>query len=186
VVGRQALSLPDNWSRSVRRAAAKPFRITADTVFAEVMAGCADRHTGTWIDEKIKAAYTELHRIGYAHSVEVWNVETGALGGGIYGIAVGGAFSAESMFFRESDASKAAFVGLVARLRTAGFHILDTQFASPHVASLGCIEIPRESFLCELASAVDARCVFPNERAPLCASRGGRVAPLPGTRRSPR
>jgi leucyl/phenylalanyl-tRNA--protein transferase len=157
------LGLPDDWSRSVRRAVRKPFRITVDTAFAEVLAGCADRQTGTWIDDKIKTAYTELHRLGYAHSVEVRNAETAALVGGIYGVAIGAAFSAESMFFRESDASKAAFVGLVTRLRTAGFQILDAQLISPHLASLGCVETPRESYLRALASVVDLRCVFPKE-----------------------
>lgn len=117
------------------------FKVTCNTAFEEVMRGCADRAEGTWISEEFIKVYTELHLLGRAHSVEVWNSE-GRLAGGTYGVSIGGAFMAESMFHRETDASKVALSALVAHLQAAGFVLLDVQYLTPHLASLGAIEIP--------------------------------------------
>ncbi|HEY2515674.1 MAG TPA: leucyl/phenylalanyl-tRNA--protein transferase [Polyangiaceae bacterium] len=157
------LDAPESWSRSLRRTLRqRPFRVTVDQAFARVVEGCADRER-TWIDRDIVAAEEELHARGLSHSVEVWNTESGALVGGIYGIALGAAFFAESMFHREADASKVAFVGLVSRLRAADFRVMDVQILSPHLASLGCVEIPRAQYLSALDAALGAPRPFPKE-----------------------
>lgn len=131
-------------SRSLRRTILRaPLTICIDADFAAVVAGCADRPE-TWINAPIAAAYLALHRAGHAHSVEVR--EAGRLVGGIYGVASGGAFFGESMFSRRSDASKVALAYLVDRLRVAGFALFDTQFLTPHLASLGGVEIARGEY----------------------------------------
>ena len=142
------LDAPPHWSRSLRRAArVRPFHVTVDLAFREVMEACGDREEGTWITPALADGYRELHRLGWAHSVEVWNRETGTLVGGIYGLAVGSLFAGESMFHRETDASKIAFVTLAERLFAAGFRFLDAQQMTSHLASLGCVDVPRTEFL---------------------------------------
>jgi leucyl/phenylalanyl-tRNA--protein transferase len=128
------------------------FHLRRDTEFAGVIAGCsAGRDHGTWLTPAMIAAYTELHRLGHAHCVEAWH--DGRLAGGVYGVAVGGAFAAESMFHRERDASKVALAGLVEHLNAQGFILLDVQQWTPHTGRLGAIEIPRREFLVRLAEA---------------------------------
>jgi leucyl/phenylalanyl-tRNA--protein transferase len=126
-----------------------------DTAFEQVVAGCADpaRDSG-WIDDRVAAAYTRLHRLGWAHSVEAWR--DGELVGGLYGVAVGGLFAGESMFHRVRDASKVALVGLVDLLRDehAGRRLLDVQWQTPHLASLGVVTIHRDAYLARLADAL--------------------------------
>jgi leucyl/phenylalanyl-tRNA--protein transferase len=147
-------------SKSLRKAMRKsPWTIRVDTDWDGVIEGCAtvgeDRHT-TWINRTIRAVYGELFRRGYAHTVEVW--DGAELVGGLYGLAIGGAFFGESMFHRRTDASKMAMAHLVDRLNAGGFVLLDTQFVTDHLASLGGIEIPREIYEDRLgdALAVDA------------------------------
>ncbi|MQA05316.1 MAG: leucyl/phenylalanyl-tRNA--protein transferase [Streptosporangiales bacterium] len=142
-------------SRSLRRSC-RHFEIRVDTAFDEVVAGCAERGD-TWITPEITAAYRRLYDLGWVHSVEAWN-PAGELAGGLYGVAVGGLFAGESMFFRETDASKVALVGLV-QLLTDGVtdvaqRLLDTQWLTPHLASLGCVEIPRDEYLTRLKAAL--------------------------------
>jgi leucyl/phenylalanyl-tRNA--protein transferase len=140
-------------SRSLRRSRAR-FDIRVDTAFEEVMRGCADpRRPGGWIDRSFVDAYTHLHRLGWAHSVESWTSD-GDLAGGAYGVAIGGLFAAESMFHRVTDAGKVALASLVDRLRQGGGALLDVQWATPHLRTLGAIEIPRDRYLALLAGAV--------------------------------
>ncbi len=139
-------------SRSLRQALKKDlFLIRWNTSFEEVMRRCAERED-TWISEEIVRSYLELHRLGCAHSVESWR--EGKLSGGLYGVALGGAFFGESMFSRERDASKVALVRLVERLRENGFELLDTQFITPHLARFGTVEISRKEYLVRLKKAV--------------------------------
>ena len=129
--------------------------VTADRDFASVIAGCAASGAGredTWINPDIERLFTALAAHGHAHSVEAW--ADGALVGGLYGVAIGGAFFGESMFSRAADASKVALVHLVARLRLGGFRLLDTQFVTTHLARFGAIEIPRERYKALLRDAV--------------------------------
>ncbi|GAB3774720.1 hypothetical protein GCM10027600_37800 [Nocardioides ginsengisegetis] len=141
-------------SRSLRRAC-RDHEIRVDTAFAEVLDACADpRRDSGWIDEDIRAAYTRLHDLGWAHSVEAWRDDR--LVGGLYGVAIGGLFAGESMFHRERDASKVALVGLVERLRDryADDRVLDVQWCTPHLATLGVIEVPRAAYLRRLPVAL--------------------------------
>ena len=128
------------------------FTVGIDRDFAGVLAACADRPE-TWISDEIARLYRELHRLGHAHSVEIW--QDGALAGGLYGVALGGAFFGESMFSRRRDASKFALIALVARLNAGGFRLLDTQFVTDHLASLGAIEISRAAYRRALSAALD-------------------------------
>jgi leucyl/phenylalanyl-tRNA---protein transferase len=130
------------------------FRFSCDLAFGAVIDGCADRPE-TWINRPIRAVFEALHAAGLAHSVEVW--EAGRLVGGVYGLALGGAFCAESMFSRRTDGSKLALAELVARLRAGGYVLLDTQYLTPHLASLGGIEISREAYRARLARALELR-----------------------------
>ena len=140
-------------SRSLRRSCRR-FELRVDTAFEEVMRGCADpRRPHGWIDEEFVAAYVALHRLGWAHSVEVWR--DGALAGGLYGVAIGGLFAAESKFHRERDASKVAVVGLVDLMRDGGATLLDVQWTTPHLESLGAVDVPRDEYLELLAAALD-------------------------------
>lgn len=134
------------------------FEVTVNRDFEGVMRGCADRDE-TWIDRRIFHVYGELHRTGKAHSVEVW--VDGALAGGVYGVALGGAFFAESKFHRVRDMSKVALAHLVFRLHERGYALLDVQYLTPHLASLGIIEIPGDDYLRRLqeALALDRRFV---------------------------
>lgn len=149
------LDAPEPWSRSLRRALRlRPFRVTVDAAFAEVVDACADREEGTWITSELTDGYRALHAAGWAHSVEVWSAEDGALVGGIYGVTIGAAFAGESMFHRATDASKIAFVHLTRRLREAGYRLFDVQIMSPHLESLGCVELPRAEFLRRVATCI--------------------------------
>jgi leucyl/phenylalanyl-tRNA---protein transferase len=127
------------------------FRFSCDAAFRAVMDGCADRPE-TWINAPIRRVFEELHARGLAHSVEVW--EGGRLAGGVYGLALGGAFMAESMFSARTDGSKLALAELVARLRVGGFSLLDTQYLTPHLASLGGVEVTRSAYRTRLAQAL--------------------------------
>lgn len=139
-------------SRSLRKASRKgDFDVRINTDFAGTVAACADRDE-TWINDEITDLYLTLHRLGYAHSVEIWR--DNHLVGGLYGVALGGAFFGESMFSRHKDASKLALVWLVARLRAGGFTLLDTQFITDHLARLGAIEISRNAYRSRLESAL--------------------------------
>jgi leucyl/phenylalanyl-tRNA--protein transferase len=154
-------------SRSLRRVVrAGVFEMRTDTAFEAVMRECAEPRPGreqTWIDERLIELYTELHRSGRAHSLEAWR--DGALVGGLYGVHLGAAFFGESMFSRPerggTDASKVAFVHLVALLRQKGFVLLDTQFATAHLERFGVIEIPRAHYLEALAPALRVRAIWP-------------------------
>ncbi len=139
-------------SRSLaRRIRQEPFQIRTDTAFMPVVHGCADR-TETWINAKLLELYEQLHLMGFAHSLEVW--EGNELVGGVYGLAIGGAFFGESMFSRRMNASKIALAYLVHRLQSGGFTLFDTQFITPHLASLGAIEIPRDDYRARLEVAL--------------------------------
>ncbi len=138
--------------RSLRKFLRKsPFRITVNRACAEVIAACAER-SSTWINDEIIALYTELHRLGFAHSVECW--EEDRLAGGLYGIALAGAFFGESMFSRAENASKAAIVHLAERLRHGGYTLLDAQYVNEHLKQFGVEEIPAEEYLRRLRQAL--------------------------------
>lgn len=149
-----AFHLPRRLFRTLRTT---PMRVTADRAFAAVIAGCAEPAPGredTWINPEIEALFTALHRLGHAHSLEVWLGEE--LVGGLYGVRIGAAFFGESMFSRATDASKIALVHLVARLRLGRFRLLDTQFLTAHLARFGAVEIPRVVYRRRLAEAIEA------------------------------
>lgn len=140
-------------TRSMKKSARK-FHCTVNTAFTEVMLGCATEHSdGNWIDEHFTRAYTDLHALGHAHSIEVWN-EANELVGGVYGIRINNFFAGESMFHRQTDASKVALIFLVALLRLDGVTLFDTQWLTEHLETLGCIEIPRVTYLELLAEAI--------------------------------
>lgn len=142
--------------RLKRFLAQEPFEASFDRSFDAVVAGCArtkDPDIGTWITPEMISAYRELHRLGHAHSVEIWAGDN--LVGGLYGVAVGRAFFAESMFSRAPNASKAAMIFLVGELRSHGFRVMDCQLPSRHLATMGAREIPRDEFLATLAANVD-------------------------------
>jgi leucyl/phenylalanyl-tRNA--protein transferase len=156
-----AFHVPKRLRRTVRQ---DLFRIDCDTAFADVVESCAEPapdRPSTWINDEIVSLYVGLHRLGAAHSVEVWAGEE--LVGGLYGVAIGGAFFGESMFSRVTDASKVALVHLVARLRLGGFRLLDTQFVTEHLRRFGAIEIPRTEYRRRLAAALRAKAHFLRE-----------------------
>ena len=139
--------VPARLARVVRRGV---FEIRVDTAFEAVVRACAEAErepedTGTWISEEIVESYCALHDLGHAHSVEAW--QDGRLAGGLYGVALGGAFFGESMFHRVTDASKVALAALVERLRARGFALLDTQWVTPHLLQFGATEIARDQYL---------------------------------------
>jgi leucyl/phenylalanyl-tRNA---protein transferase len=139
-------------SRSLRQSCGR-FELRVDTAFEEVVERCADpSRDGGWINRDIEAAYTRLHRLGWAHSVETWRDDR--LVGGLYGVSIGGLFAGESMFHDERDASKVALVALVERLSEGGASLLDVQWNTPHLESLGVVEIPRARYLRLLRAAV--------------------------------
>ncbi len=144
-------------SRSLRKSL-NTFEIRVDSAFDEVVAGCADvRRPGRWITPRIAEAYRRLHDLGWAHSVECWR--DGRLAGGLYGVAIGGLFAGESMFHRETDASKAALVGLVRMLTADGGpeqerRLLDVQWRTDHLGSLGVVEISRDAYRARLEEAL--------------------------------
>ncbi len=141
-------------AKSMRRGR---YQVTFDTAFDQVVEGCADREE-TWINDTIFDLYCELFEMGFAHSVEVWEGEE--LVGGSYGVAIGGAFFGESMFSRRTDTSKMALAWLIDRLRDGGFTLFDTQFLTPHLASLGAEEIPRKAYRAALAKALNIEADF--------------------------
>ncbi|QBD83769.1 leucyl/phenylalanyl-tRNA--protein transferase [Ktedonosporobacter rubrisoli] len=143
-------------SRSLRATIRKSiFTIRIDTAFEQVMRSCADREE-TWINEEFIKTYTYLYHAGFAHSVEAW--KDGELVGGLYGIAIGGAFMGESMFSQATDASKVCLVALVEHLQTRGYTLHDTQFITPHLATLGVTEIPRHVYEQRLQQALHLPC----------------------------
>lgn len=143
-------------SRSLRRLiVADRFRVTANRAFAEVIALCAEAATDrpeTWINRSIEQVFVRLHTLGFAHSVECW--EGDRLAGGLYGLALGGAFFGESMVSRAPSASKVALAHLVARLRAGGFTLLDCQFMTPHLASMGASEVSRDDYVALLDASL--------------------------------
>lgn len=148
------LHVPRSLEKTIRRGY---FTVTLDTCFRDVMIECAGPRTqypegGTWITPAMIEAYTRLHDLGHAHSIETW--QEGNLVGGLYGVAIGGAFFGESMFSKTTDASKVALVLLIRQLRAWRFQIFDCQQASPHVMRLGAEEIPRRAFLNHLNAAL--------------------------------
>lgn len=129
------------------------FTVSFNQAFAEVIAGCADRGADepTWISDEIRTVYTELHRRGHGHSVEIW--AEGILAGGVYGLQLGGAFFAESKFHRARDMSKVALAQLVDRLRERGFALLEVQYVTPHLRRFGAVEIPHQEYIGRLEAA---------------------------------
>ena len=158
VIPLDGLRIPSRLARTVRSDA---FTVTVNTVFKAVISGCAAPQPGrddTWINKRIRDLYTGLHQIGHSHSVEVW--ENDDLVGGLYGVSLGRAFFGESMFHRARDASKVALVHLVARLIAGGFALLDTQYVTEHLRSLGAIEISRRRYCTLLDKAIAGEADF--------------------------
>lgn len=150
-------------SRSLRQTIRRgTYEVRINTAFDEVMKACATRVEGTWISHDILRVYSQLFQEGWGHSVETW--ADGKLVGGLYGLAIGGAFFGESMFHRRTDASKVAVAALVERLRQRGFVLLDSQMSTPHLMSLGAIEIPRSTYLERLGDALTLKCRFDDAR----------------------
>ena len=144
--------LPKRLKRTIK---AQPFEVRVNTSFRQVMMACAEsgeEREGTWINDQIITLYSELFARGHAHCVECW--QEGRLVGGLYGVSLGAAFFGESMFSRETDASKIALVYLVARLRYGGFKLLDTQFVTAHLEQFGTIEISRDAYRVRLREAI--------------------------------
>jgi leucyl/phenylalanyl-tRNA--protein transferase len=159
VIPLEAFHVPRRLRRRVRRG---DFEVTADTAFPAVIAGCAEpteHRPDTWINPTIERLYRDLHELGFGHSIECW--QHGRLVGGLYGVALGGAFFGESMFSRVPDASKTALTHLVLRLELGGFKLLDTQFTTPHLNQFGATEIRRDQYRHLLAEAVPAAAAFP-------------------------
>lgn len=152
IIPLDGFKLPRKLRSTVRKS---PFKVTIDTAFRAVMEACAlpaPGRSGTWINDRIVDLYCQLHERGYAHSVECWKDQQ--LVGGLYGVSLGAAYFGESMFSRETDASKIALTYLVARLRRGGFKLLDTQFVTNHLAQFGALEIPRDEYRRRLAEAI--------------------------------
>lgn len=146
-------------SRSLRKAMRR-FSVTIDRDFDAVIAGCADpSRDGGWITPEVVRAYTEMHRLGWAHSFEVWDSD-GDLAGGLYGVSVGGLFAGESMFHRVSDASKVALINLVVYLNESGGRLLDVQWQTPHLELMGAVVIGREEYLRRLPAALSGDPLF--------------------------
>jgi len=156
VIPLDTFHVPARLSRVVRSGT---FETRIDTAFEAVMRACAQRpDEGTWISEEIVQSYLALFRLGLAHSVEVWRA--GKLVGGLYGVALAGAFFGESMFHRETDASKVALVTLVDRMNRRGFALLDVQWVTSHLEQFGAIEIPRTDYMRRLTVALKKNCAF--------------------------
>jgi leucyl/phenylalanyl-tRNA--protein transferase len=149
-------------SRSLRKTVRRNvFEIRCDTAFDRVIDGCGDSYKGrndTWINDEIAGAYSELHALGFVHSVECWQNDT--LVGGLYGVSLAGGFFGESMFSRVPDASKVALVHLVARLNLGGYVLLDTQFVTDHLKGFGAVEIPARRYLELLEEALQVKAEF--------------------------
>lgn len=158
IIPLETFSVPRRLARTVRSGR---FEVRVDSAFRPVMEACAMPASGreeTWISAEFVDAYTALHQLGFAHSVETWR--EGQLVGGLYGVAVRGLFAGESMFSFETDASKVALVHLVERLRRGGFVLLDTQFLTTHLSRFGATEIPRTEYKSQLAEALKVEAVF--------------------------
>ena len=160
IIPLDAFHVPVRLGRAIRRGV---FQIRIDEAFEAVIRGCAEAERdrddpGTWISEEIIQSYVGLHRRGLAHSVEAWR--GGRLAGGLYGVALGGAFFGESMFHRETDASKVALVALVERLRSRGYVLLDTQWVTEHLEQFGAVEIQRDEYLKRLEAALAVEATF--------------------------
>jgi leucyl/phenylalanyl-tRNA--protein transferase len=146
-------------SRSLRRSMRR-YEIRIDTAFTDVMTACATmRRRGGWITPAFIDAYVRLHELGWTHSVEAWT-DDGELAGGLYGVAIGGLFAGESMFHRSTDASKVALVALVEQLQASGMTLLDVQWVTPHLATLGAAEVPRVDYLALLHDALATEASF--------------------------
>ncbi|MCH7873134.1 MAG: leucyl/phenylalanyl-tRNA--protein transferase [Planctomycetes bacterium] len=141
----------------------RKFEIRIDDSFERVIDSCSNRREGTWISPPVREAYCRLNREGHAHSVEAWR--DGKLAGGLYGVAIGGAFFGESMFHTARDASKVALVALMERLKQRGYALVDTQWSTPHLESFGAIEITRGEYLRRLDEAVHMPCRFKDGQA---------------------
>lgn len=153
-----AVHVPRRLARTIRTT---PYRVRIDQDFESVIDGCAASRPGrrsTWINARIRRLYRELFDLGHCHTVEVWH--EGRVVGGLYGVALGGAFFGESMFSYERDASKVAMVHLIARLLAGGFTLLDTQFVTDHLKQFGTIEVDREAFQTLLEAALDVDADF--------------------------
>lgn len=151
----EGFHIPASLKKALRHS---PFTLTTNQAFPHVITACAEKHPTrkeSWINPEIIRLYTQLWRMGHAHSVETWL--EGNLIGGLYGVALGGAFFGESMFSRASNASKAALVHLVSLLKTAGYQLLDTQYVNDHLKQFGVQEIPREDYLEKLEAALPLR-----------------------------
>ncbi len=154
IIPLETFHIPHGLKRTLKK---NPFEIRINTAFETVMRHCA-RRDETWINEEIIESYVHLHREGHAHSVEAW--AQGELAGGLYGVALGGAFFGESMFHLVTDASKVALHALVMRLRERGFSLLDTQWTTPHLQHFGVLEVPRKKYIERLTASVHAKCAF--------------------------
>jgi leucyl/phenylalanyl-tRNA--protein transferase len=153
------IHLPRSLKKKINQ---KPYRITVNRAFDQIIDGCREVSTDredSWINPQIRQLYCALARLGFAHSVEAWDGDK--LVGGLYGVALAGAFFGESMFSRATDASKITLIHLMARLVAGGFTLLDTQFTNPHLEQFGAIEIPREEFKTRLSEALAADARFP-------------------------
>ena len=140
-------------SRSLRQSCGR-YEVRVDTAFEAVLAACSDRRRpGAWINDDIRRAYRLLHALGWVHSVEAWAPD-GTLAGGLYGVGIGGLFAGESMFHHQRDASKVALVGLVDRLHAGGATLLDVQWSTPHLQSLGVVDLPRAEYVRQLHEAL--------------------------------
>lgn len=144
--------------RLLRTCRSDKFQVTCNADFADVIHSCATLHGPTWITHEMIAAYTRLHKLGLAHSVETWH--EGKLVGGTYGVALGGLFAAESMFHRMTDASKVALYHLIERLRDRAYTLLDIQMITPHTEQFGAVEISRDEYLARLDEALKHDCRF--------------------------
>lgn len=149
VIPLEGFRVPRSVRRALRRGGAE---VRVDTAFGEVARACAEGRSGVWLTPRLVAAYERLHRAGFAHSVEVW--QAGRLAGGLFGVALGGLFTSESMFHRLSDAGSIALVATAERLRARGFVLWDVQTWSPHLARFGAVEIPAARYLALLETAL--------------------------------
>jgi leucyl/phenylalanyl-tRNA---protein transferase len=149
VIPLEEFHVPATLAKFLRK---NPFTVTVDKAFPGVIRACAERHEDTWINDEIIALYCTLHEQGFAHSVECW--ENDMLVGGLYGVALAGAFFGESMFSKKPNASKVALVHLVKLLKNAGYTLLDTQYVNDHLKQFGVMEIPREEYLEKLQAAL--------------------------------
>jgi leucyl/phenylalanyl-tRNA--protein transferase len=160
VIPLEAFHVPRSLRKTLRR---QIFKVTTDTAFGQVMAGCAETtadRPDTWINDEILRLFTELHHAGVAHSIEVW--QDGKLAGGLYGLAMGSAFFGESMFSRVTDSSKVALCHLAGVMIAGGFTLLDTQFITDHLQRFGAVEITQKEYLAQLSSALARSARFGN------------------------